>query len=107
MQDWTIRNENNVAIIRVEGEDYVEVPNTAQNYPAAYPDTVANAVLERGDGTLKVVLGHIRYFVEGDSINEVKTNPQTVWLQKVNADTEVVPAEEVESDKNEEGFITG
>jgi len=103
-QDWTIRNKDGVAIIRVEGNDYTEIPGTTENYPAAYPDTVANTVLERGEDKIKIVLGQIRYIVEDDGINEVKSTPQTVWLSPISEDTKL---EAVEEDEEGEGFITG
>ncbi|MHA2404821.1 MAG: hypothetical protein ACXADH_17635 [Candidatus Kariarchaeaceae archaeon] len=104
MENWTIRSVNDVSIVRVEGEDYVEVPGTTENYPAAYPDEVANAVLERKDNKIKVVLGHIRYFVTEDGITENKTSPQTVWLQRV--DNKTIVADDSESN-NDDGYITG
>ena len=102
-KDWTIREKDGVAIIRVEGNDYVEISGTSETYPAAYPDSVANAVLERGENKIKVVLGHIRYMLNEDGeINEVKSTPQMVWLSPISEDTKLEASEE-ESD----GFITG
>lgn len=94
-QDWTVRDKDGVAVIRVEGNDYVEIPGTSVNYPAAYPDSVANAVLERGENKIKVVLGHIRYLLNEDGeINETKTTPQMVWLTPIDENTKLEASED-------------
>ncbi len=105
IQDWTVRNKDGVTIIRVEGNDYVEIPGTSENYPAAYPDSVANTVLERGENNkIKVVLGHIRYIINEDGdIDEVKSTPQIVWLTLIDENTEL----EVLDVDGFGGFITG
>lgn len=106
-QDWTIRNKDGVAIIRVEGKDYTEIPDTTQVYPAAYPDTVRNTVLERSDdGKVRIVLGQVRYvFNESNELEEVKSVPQTVWLQEISEETALEAAPE--ETNNDDGFITG
>ena len=107
-QDWTVRNKDGVAVIRAEGKDYVEIVGSAEAYPAAYPETVTNTVLERGEnGLIKVVLGQTRYIVnENDEVEEVQGFPQTVWLQLIDKNTELQVAPE-EKEKDGDGFITG
>ena len=105
-QDWTIREKDKVRIIRVEGNDYVEVPGTTENYMAGYPDTVANAVLERDKNKIKVVLGQIRYIYKDGIINEVKSTPQTVWLTLIGE--YVTPDSDEDSYEDQvDGFIIG
>ena len=106
-QDWTIRNKDGVAIIRVEGQDYAEVPGSTEHFPAAYPDSVRNTVLEHGDdGLIKVVLGEVRYVLnEENEIDENKGTPQTVWLAPINETDELEAASEEET--KTEGFVTG
>ena len=105
-QDWTIRNKDGVSVIRVEGEDYVEIPGTSENYLTAYADTVANAVVERDveKNKIKVVLGEKRYILnEFNEIEEARAKPQTVWLSLVQGNVEAVEEEEDQVD----GFVTG
>lgn len=82
--DWSIRQENDIAVIRIGGKDYVEIQGTTEKYPAAYPDTVQNQVIEHDEekGRIKVLLGATRNIInEANKETRPKpVSPQTVWL---------------------------
>jgi hypothetical protein len=82
--NWSIRNENNVGVVRVDGVDYVEVAGTIEAIPdVAYPDHIQNEVIERAaNGNIKVLLGVTRNIVNevGNSTRPMNAKPQYVWL---------------------------
>lgn len=81
--DWSIRNENNVAVVRVNGKDYVEVPGTTEAIPlVAYPDQIENQIVEERGDNIKVLLGMTRDIVNevGNTTRPMNADPQYVWL---------------------------
>ena len=81
--DWSVRNVNNVAVICIDGNDYVEIPDTIETIPSTYPDQIKNQILETAEnGNIKVMLGINRSIVNevGNTTRSMSAPPQTVWL---------------------------